>query len=110
MAKIIQELFINPPIAVARLGGSTVPQDAYRWIESPDPRTGGDTVVTADWSLAVQADGSVRPHMPEELHFRDGALIRPVAPFLELWARVGEPGSAAGTWRDVPLTPKLLAT
>lgn len=109
MAKIIQELFINPPIAVARLGGSTVPQDAYQWVESPDPRSSGATVVAPDWSLTVQADGSVTPRMPVALRFRDGALIRPVAPFLELWARVGEPGSAANTWRDAPLTPKFLA-
>ena len=33
MAKIIQAIFVNPPIAIARLGGSTVPQEAFRWKE-----------------------------------------------------------------------------
>ena len=40
--------------------------------------------------------------------FRDGDLIRPVAPFYEIWARVGDAGSAPATWREVPLTPALL--
>jgi len=35
-------------------------------------------------------------------------LIRPVAPFYEIWARVGDAGSAPETWRDIPLTPALL--
>ncbi len=108
MAAVIQELFINPPLVVARLGGGSTPQEAYQWVDSPNPRSPGETVVVPDWSLAVQADGSVTPHMPSAVRLRDGALIRPVAPFLEIWARLGEPGSAAGTWQDAPLTPALL--
>ncbi|MBV8107450.1 MAG: hypothetical protein JO223_23075 [Hyphomicrobiales bacterium] len=46
--------------------------------------------------------------MPDSVAFRDGDLIRPVAPFYEVWARVGGAGSAPATWRDVPLTPALL--
>jgi hypothetical protein len=106
MAEIIQSVFIDPPIAVARLGGSNAPQDAYLWVESPDPRMDGDTTLFPTWSLTVLPDGSVEPNKPSELIFRDGALIRPVCPFFEVWARVGEPGGVA---RDVPLTPKLLA-
>ena len=109
MAEVIQELFINPPLVVARLGGGSVPQDAYRWAESPNPRSSGETVVVPDWSLTVEADGSVTPHMPSALRFRDGALIRPVAPFIEIWAWFGESGSAESTWRETPLTPSLLA-
>lgn len=109
MADIIQQLFINPPIAVARLGGGSTPQDAYRWAEPPNPRSSGETVVMPDWSLTVEADGSVTPRMPGALRFRDGALIRPVAPFFEVWARIGAKGSEAANWRDVPLTPALLA-
>jgi hypothetical protein len=109
MADVIQSIFIDPPIAIARLGGSTVPQDAYLWVESPDPRSDGETTVMPTWSLDVLPDGSVAPTLPTELRFRDGALIRPVCPFFELWARVGAPGSAPDTWRETPVTPALLS-
>jgi hypothetical protein len=29
-------------------------------------------------------------------------------PFIEIWARMGEPGSDPSSWRDVPLAPALL--
>jgi hypothetical protein len=108
MADVIQSIFIDPPIAIARVGGSTVPQDAYVWVESPDPRSDGETTIVPTWSLDILPDGSVSPSLPTELRFRDGALIRPVCPFFELWAMVGAPGSAPGTWRAVPITAALL--
>lgn len=108
MADIIQTIFITPPIAIARLGGGTTPQDAYKWVQSPNPRSPGETTIAPDWSLTVQADGSAEPVMPTSLQFRDGGLIRPVCPFFELWALVGESGSAPTTWREVPVTPALL--
>jgi hypothetical protein len=109
MADVIQSIFIDPPIAIARLGGSTVPQDAYLWVESPDPRSDGETTIVPTWSLDILSDGSVAPKLPTELQFRDGALIRPVCPFFELWALVGAPGSAPGTWHAAPVTPALLS-
>jgi hypothetical protein len=108
MAEIIQRIFTNPPIAIARLGGSSTPQNAYRWVQSPNPRSKGETAIEPDWSLVVQSDGSVEPIMPSSMAFRDGALIRPVCPFFELWASVGELGSNPSTWKEVPVTPDLL--
>ena len=108
MAEIIQKIFITPAIAIARLGGSTTPQDAYKWVASPNPRSDGETAIAPDWSLTVQADGTVEPFKPTSLQFRDGALIRPVCPFFELWALMGEPNSAPATWREVRVTPALL--
>jgi hypothetical protein len=108
MAETIQRIFIDPPIAVARLGGSTTPQNAYKWVESANPRSNADTTIEPDWSLVVQSDATVEPVMPASLAFRDGPLIRPVCPFFEVWASVGEPGSALATWEDVPVTPGLL--
>src|SRR3954470_7064913 len=35
----------DPPVAIARLGGSTTPVVAYTWRPSPDPRSEGDTVI-----------------------------------------------------------------
>src|SRR6476619_5922735 len=83
---------------------------AYSWQPSPDPRSEGDTVITADWSLDVLPDGSLRPFKPDAIELRDGELVRPVCPFIEIWARLGEDGSDASTWRDVPLTETLLGS
>jgi hypothetical protein len=38
MADIIHALFCNPPIAIARLGGSTAPLVAYSWMLQGNPR------------------------------------------------------------------------
>lgn len=109
MSPVIRSIFIDPPIAIARLGGSNTPQDAYLWVESPDPRSDGETTIAPTWSLTVLADGSVEPHKPDAIALRDGPLIRPVCPFFEIWALLGEPGSAPETWTEAQLTPALLA-
>ena len=110
MPELIQSIFIDPPIGIARVGGSTSPQDAYDWVQSLDPRADGETSVAPAWSLDVMADGSIQPRMPTAVTFRDdAALIRPVCPFFEVWALVGESGSAPETWRETPLTTALLA-
>jgi hypothetical protein len=108
MAQTIQAIFVDPPIAIARLGGSRIPLDAYIWVEPGNPRSDGNTVVAPWWSLDVHPDGSVAPRMPTDVRLRDGDLIRPVAPFFEVWASIGEPGSPPSRWQDVPLTPALL--
>jgi hypothetical protein len=105
----IQAVFIDPPIAIARLGGSTSPQEAFVWVQSPNPRADGETAVVPTWTLRVLPDATVEPHKPSDLNFRDGPLIRPVCPFFELHALVGAAGSAESTWQPVPLTPALLA-
>lgn len=81
MAISIQALFITPAFAVARLGGSTTPLHAYDWVDYQRPRSDSETEVAPSWTLAVRPDGSVEPFLPESSTFRDGDLIRPVAPF-----------------------------
>ena len=108
MARTILAIFVNPPIAIARLGGSNVPQDAYRWVKADNPRSDSNTVVDPWWTLEVLGDGSVEPYMPTSVRLRDGELIRPVAPFFEIWALTGEPGSPRSRWHKEPLTPALL--
>jgi hypothetical protein len=106
MAARLQAIFIDPPIAVARLGGSSTAMDSFRWVDSRDPHL--QTVISADWSLDVDSNGFVSPRMPDSLTFRDGGLIRPVAPFFELWGLNGEDGSDPATWVQIPLTSDLL--
>ena len=78
MAEIIQEIFVDPPIAIARLGGSSAPQDAYHWVKPVNPRSDGNTVIAPWWTLEVLADGTVEPHMPTKVRLRDDDQIRPV--------------------------------
>jgi hypothetical protein len=107
VAQIIQAIFVDPPIAIARLGGSNAPQDAYRWTQPVDPRTDGNTVIDPWWTLDVLSDASVEPRTPTDIHLRDGELIRPVAPFFEVWALVGDTRTPS-QWKEVPVTPALL--
>lgn len=109
MTEVIQQIFCDPPIGIARLGGSSTPLDAYVWDEPSNPRADGDTIIVPAWSLRVNIDGSIQPVMPDSIIFRDGAAIRPVCPFVELHAWLGEPGSSPNTWREAPLTPDLLS-
>lgn len=102
-------IYCDPPIAFARLGGSTTPLAAYRWERPQNPRTDSDTVVVPTWSLNVLPDATVDPFLPQTVRFRDGSLLRPVCPFVEVWALVGEAAAAPSTWRAAPLTPDLLA-
>ena len=94
MTDVIQAIFVTPGLAFSRLGGSSTPQCAYDWVDTRAPRADGETTIAPTWTLAVQPDGSLQPFMPDSVAFRDGDLIRPVAPFYEVWARVGDAGSA----------------
>ena len=100
---VIEEIFFLPPMAVARLGGSDTPLGSFTWVEDPAQHGAGATVLQPTISLDVQPqDGSVRPFLRTTLQFRDGNLLRPVAPFFELWAKVrGKPDPE-------PLTSTLL--
>ncbi|MGI9000918.1 MAG: hypothetical protein ACR2GH_04555 [Pseudonocardia sp.] len=102
----IRRVFFTPSVAVARLGGSSVPLDAFDWAVG-DPHTIAETRIRPAWTLDVAADGSVRPRLPQQLVLRDGPLLRPVAPFLELWALVGDGPEAS--LPATPVTPELLA-
>ena len=81
--------YVLPPFAIARLGASDTPVDAFDWVENPATHGAGRTVIRPAVSLRVQSDGSIRPYMPSVILFRDGPgqKIRPTAPFFELWGR-----------------------
>jgi hypothetical protein len=101
----IRHLLFAPSIAVARLGASTTPMDAFAWGPG-DPHI-AETRIKPDWTLDVDAIGNVTARLPCALVLRDGLWHRPVAPFLELWALVGDGGR--NQWRAAPVTRELLA-
>lgn len=110
-------LFVLPPAAFGRLGGSRHPLDNYEWRTDPSIHGASQTVIEPATTLDVAHDGSVVPFRPGVIRFRDGADLRPVAPFFELWVRVlyGPADDAvvhgvhkAGDEAELPLTATLL--
>ncbi len=87
----IREIRILPPLAIARLGSSTQPMDNYD-LRDPDQPTGFRKLVPAE-TLVVEDGIIARAETADEVRFRDAqGRIRPVAPFLEVWARFEEDG------------------
>ena len=104
MAELLSIYFL-PPFAVARLGASDTPLEAFEWVEDETTHGGGKTVINPTVSLEILGDGSIRPYTPSTIRFRDGpeALIRPTAPFFELWAKFDDAEALR------PLTSQLLS-
>src|SRR5262252_4584007 len=100
----IKEIYFLPPLAIARLGASDTPLDCFVWDTDKSIHGANRTIIRSAVTLRVMADGSLRPFVPNAIQFRDGALLRPVAPFFELWATITN-GTAT---TDRPLTPSLL--
>jgi hypothetical protein len=106
--KTLLAIFFTPPMAIARVGASPTPLDAFEWSISRAPHGGVQTVIEPAISFTVREDGSLEPHLPRQIRFKDDdGAVRPVAPFLELWARLQSPED--GSVDEVPLTPALLS-
>lgn len=89
MTLILEELYILPPNAVARVGGADEPVESYVWVPNTDPHGGSHIMIKPDVSLRIAADGSAEPYVTTIVNFKDAnGEIRPVAPFFELWATV----------------------
>ena len=103
----VVEIYLLPPIAVARVGGSDNPLEAFEWDTDVSTHGAHQTVIKPAVSLEVGADGSLRPYIPNVIRFRDGDQLRPAAPFFELWLRIQS--SREGDIREERATPALLA-
>lgn len=97
----------NPPMAIARVGASPTPLDAFEWGVGDTAHGGTLTVLKPAISFRVDEQGRVHPFLPEVIRFKDdtGAIL-PVAPFLELWATLQQPSD--GSVEEVPLTTAVL--
>jgi hypothetical protein len=99
----IQELRILPSLAVARLGASATPLANYRLdVDKKIPLGYRKIVPDETLELDIKSGKIARAFVPKRIRFRDGDAVRPVAPFLEVFARTAD---------DVlePLTLNLLA-
>lgn len=85
-AETIKSICFLPPLAIGRLGGGDTPLDSFIWDSDRTIHGAHRTIIRPATSLEVLADGSLRPFLPNSIQFRDRGLLRPVAPFFELWA------------------------
>ncbi len=101
----ILELRILPPIAIGRLGAAADPLEAFDLVD-PDDNPLGYRQIVPQLTFVVHPETGkiVKDYTPAKISFKDDRqLIRPVAPFLEVFARTSDDESAL-----VPLTPALL--
>lgn len=106
-------IFFDPPMAIARVGGSKDPMPAYRWKLDENPARGVQTMIEPAPSLietSTKGNGhhpfTLRVETPTEIRFKDRhGRIKPVAPFFELWARVQD---LDGAVVNVPVTKAFL--
>jgi len=100
----IHELRLLPPFAIGRLGSANTPLDNFTIEADPDRPLGFRKIVPAKTLHVDEKTGEItRTSVPETIEFKtpDGK-IHPVAPFIEVWARVD------GAAEFVPLTVGLL--
>lgn len=84
----IQELRILPPFAIGRFGSSQTPLEAYELKVRDDDPLGYRKICPCETLEIDPASGEVtRSYKPDKIRFRDGDCIRPVAPFLEVFAK-----------------------
>ncbi|MBY5376644.1 hypothetical protein [Rhizobium leguminosarum] len=109
---MIEELWIYPPLASARMGSSPTPCGNFTWGPSDtSPGGTGKTTLVPLESLELDADGQTRAvRAGDELIFKDRDAdgtwrFRPVCPYFELHGR----WNVAGDVEEGPITPAVLA-
>src|SRR5258708_37305981 len=100
----IRNLRILPPFAIARFGSAPIPLEAFALAVSKDAALEFQHIVPQETLEVDPVSGAVvGKHTPKpgHLRFRDELGIRPVCPFLEVYAETAE-----RTWE--PLTLDVL--
>ncbi|PSL57174.1 hypothetical protein B0I31_102152 [Saccharothrix carnea] len=84
----IKELRVLPPLAIGRLGAATEPMDNYTCEVDPEQPLAPRRLRPAPTFRVDPDSGAITgADTPDELRFTDGnGRVRPVAPFLEVWA------------------------
>lgn len=82
------EVFLLPPLSIARLGGSDYPLENFSWSEDNSFHGGKKTVIVPDITLRKRDDFSLESYLPSSLTFRDKGKLRPTCPFVEVWVKL----------------------
>lgn len=93
----IRELRILPPFAIGRLGSAKEPQDNYTIDDDPTQPLGYRRIVPAQTMKVNQKTGEIKSStVPKTIIFKTNGKIRPVAPFLEVFAVLENPPKKEG--------------
>ncbi|HET9099002.1 MAG TPA: hypothetical protein VFN62_01310 [Acidobacteriaceae bacterium] len=93
----IRELRILPPFAIGRLGSAKEPQDNYTIDDNPKQPLGYRRIVPAQTLKVNQKTGEITSStVPKTIVFKIDGKIRPVAPFLEVFAELENPPKKEG--------------
>lgn len=102
---MLKKLWINPPVAFARVGASTTPCCAFSWAEGEiSPEAPAMTTLQVEETLEVAADGTISSSLPNEVILKDDEGFRPVCPFFELWGEWEKDGITS----EGPITEQVL--
>ncbi len=106
----IRELRILPPFAIGRLGSAKEPQENYTIADDPDQPFGYRKIVPAKTLKVRESTGEIASAtIPKTISFKIDGKIRPVAPFLEVFALLEKPRKdKSGSEELVPLDSALL--
>lgn len=101
----ILELRILPPLAIGRLGAASTPLEAFELQLAPEKPLDFRRIVPQKTFVVDAVSGEItRAYIPDKIIFKeDDRQIRPVAPFLEVFARL-----ASKPDELVPLTLALM--
>lgn len=101
---MIRELRILPPLAIGRLGSAPEPLDNFTMLDNDAHPLDYRRIVPQETLIVDPKTGRISgSRTPQRITFKDRGRIRPVAPFLEVFARVDR----SRTWQ--PLTLDVLA-
>src|SRR5262245_47717577 len=87
----LRELRILPPIAIGRLGSADIPVANYTTEDAPVHPLNFRRITPRQTLRVDEATGEVHGEQPSTISFKSGLRIRPVAPFLEVFAVIGHP-------------------
>ena len=82
----IKDLRILPPFAIGRLGSAPEPMDNYTIEDDPDHPLGFRRLAGAPTFVVDERSGEIRETRDGSPEFKQDGRIRPVAPFLEVFA------------------------
>jgi hypothetical protein len=83
----IRELRILPPLSFARLGSAPDPMDNYTLEDDPERPFGFRRIKPAETLIVDAETGEIcESRIPKKITFKQNGCIRPVAPFLEVFA------------------------
>ncbi len=88
---MLKKIWLTPPFAIARVGMSNTPLDAFTWGKNNlSPRGTGKTTIEPSETLHIDEHGNIRSNFPETIVFKDAQGFRPVCPYFQL----------KGTWEN----------